>query len=165
MTTQVKHALSFSAFPMQLQLFQELVPEWKTESQIRALIAAQGPCRNPVTGKVDPELVVSSLRQPPCRLDCVWCSIFRCASQADHVLEWRSPLGRALNPQQLLELAVGSVIEVSNAKGVWTTAKVVKNNTKKHSYMLKVSYTGGKKKFGKDEWLKYDCGRFGGVAE
>ena len=36
------------------------------------------------------------------------------------MLEWRSPLGRALNPQQLLELAVGSVIEVSNAKGVWT---------------------------------------------
>ena len=54
---------------------------------------------------------------------------------------------------------------MSNAKGVWTTAKVVKNNTKKRSYMLKVSYTGGKKKFGKDEWLKYDCGRFGGVAE
>ena len=28
------------------------------------------------------------------------------------MLEWRSPLGRALNPQQLLDLAVGSVIEV-----------------------------------------------------
>ena len=81
------------------------------------------------------------------------------------MLEWRSPLGRALHPKQLLELAVGSVIEVSNAKGVWTTAKVVKNNTKKHSYMLKVSYTGGKKKFGKDEWLKYDCGRFGGAVD
>ena len=59
-------------------------------------------------------------------------------------------------------LEVGTRIEVMNAEGTWTCGEIIKNRTKKHAGHLKVHYDGTKKK--KDEWLAYDCGRFGKVV-
>ena len=67
-----------------------------------------------------------------------------------------------LSLEELESLEVGSRIEVQNGEGTWTTGEVVKNRTKKHAGNLKVHYDDTKKK--KDEWLPYDCGRFGGIV-